>query len=300
MIGPTLAELHRHLDGSIRSETLAELAAAAGVHVPETLLFKPGMGLDDALSRFGFILTLLQDAASLTRVAHEICQDAKAEEIEHLEVRFAPQLHGLTSLAKSVDAVVDGLHDHGSLILCLLYGDPPELLENLVDLARDRPRVVGIDVAGGPASGHRWGLRDYGAGFSKARRLGLGRTIHAGEGRSVAEIKFAIEHLYAQRIGHGVTLLDDPNVVDLVRTRGVTIEACPTSNWHTGVIGQIAEHPLKIWLELGVSVTLCTDNTLLSDTTLPEEYSRVTDALSLSQDEVEKLRLNGVNGRFQC
>ncbi len=300
MTSPTLSELHRHLDGSLRFDTLFELANRAGVHVPDSLLFKPGMGLDDALSRFGFILNVLQDAPSLTRIAHEICEDAEQEAIGHLEIRFAPHLHGLSSLADSIDAVIDGLHDHGYLILCLLYGDPPDLLEHLVDLAHHRPRVVGIDIAGGPSPGHRWGLGDYGHGFSKARRLGLGRTVHAGEGRPVAEIKFAIEHLHAQRIGHGVTLLDDPNVVDLVRARGVTIEACPTSNWHTGVINEIAEHPLKTWLELGVEVTLCTDNTLLSDISLPREYSRVSDALSLTQDEVEQLHLNSVRGRFAC
>ena len=82
MNSPTLAELHRHLDGSLRPDTLAELAAAEGVHVPETLLFKPGMGLDDALSRFGFILSLLQHATPLARVAHEICQDAKEEDLD--------------------------------------------------------------------------------------------------------------------------------------------------------------------------------------------------------------------------
>ena len=270
-----LVDLHRHLDGSLRRSTLAELAGREGVAVPDDLCFAEGMGLEAALSRFGFVLRFLQTPEAVRRVAAELVDDARAEGVTTLEVRFAPQLHRGAPIPAVVDAALEGLAGRAGLILCGLYGEPPSVLQALVDAAAARPGVVGLDLAGGPAPSHRWALMDYAAPFRRAAELGLGRTVHAGEGRPASEIRDAIEVLGAQRIGHGTTLLDDPAVVDLVGERGVVIEACPTSNVHTGVIGAVAEHPLPRWLELGIRATVCTDNTLLSAVTAPVELERV-------------------------
>lgn len=267
-----LADLHRHLDGSLRRSTLDELARERGLSVPADLAFRAGMGLDEALSRFRFTLSLLQDPRVVARVAREICEDADREGVTTLEVRFAPQLHG-GSLEEVTDAALSGLEGRAGLILCGLYGEPPEVLEALVRVAEHRPGVTGIDLAGGPAGGHSFGMRSYAASFARARDLGIGRTLHAGEGRPPAEIRVAIEELFAQRIGHGTTLLDDPSVLDLVRERGVTIEACLTSNVHTGAVSAVEEHPLARWLELGVRACVNTDNTLLSETSSPVEHA---------------------------
>lgn len=295
-----LTELHRHLDGSLRATTVQMLAAEMGIHVPEDIYFYPGMGLGEALSKFSFTLALLQTATSLARVASELCEDARGEGIEHLEIRFAPQLHGRKGLSMDqvIDAVLDGFDMPGGVILCGLYGDAPALLTELVDLAATRPRVIGIDLAGGPTSSHRWGLADYCEPFARARRHGLGRTVHAGEGRPAAEIKFAIEHLNAQRIGHGLSLADDAELVDLVIARGVTIEACPTSNWHTGVIESLSAHPIKHWLGLGVAVAICTDNTLFSNVDLPTELRRTSQATGLSDDELNVIHEAAHQARF--
>ena len=129
-------------------------------------------------------------------------------------------------------------------------------------------------MAGGPARHHAWGLASYAPAFRRAADLGIGRTVHAGEGRPAGEIADAIELAMAQRIGHGTTLLDDPAVVDLVLERGVTLEACPTSNLHTGAIARPEEHPLPRGLALGVRACVCTDNTLFSDVDSPEEHRR--------------------------
>src|SRR5262249_36234683 len=115
-------------------------------------------------------------------------------------------------------------------------------------------------------------LEDYAAPLRRARDLGLGGPVHAGEGRPPQEIRVAVESLLADRIGHGTTLLDDPAVVDLVLARGVVIEACITSNLHTGAIAALSSHPLPRWLSLGVRATVCTDNTLLSVTSASEEH----------------------------
>lgn len=269
-----LAELHLHLDGSLRPQTLAELAAEHSLTVPTDLRFHAGMGLADALSRFAFTLSVLQEPAAVRRVASELCEDAARDGVDALEIRFAPQLHRAASPAAIVDAALEGVQGRAGLILCALYGEDPAIADELVSIAQSRPGVVGLDLAGGPAPAHRFGLRDYARAFTRAKELGLGRTVHAGEGRPVEELRVAIEQLHAQRIGHGTSLLDDPRVVELVLARGVTLEACPTSNVHTGVIRDVAAHPLPKWLALGVRACVCADNTLLSDVSSSEEHAR--------------------------
>jgi adenosine deaminase len=286
-------DLHRHLDGSLRRSTLRELAGRAGVALPDDVRFAAGMGLDGALARFALTLAVLQDAGALARVASEICEDASADGVTTLELRFAPQLHGATdalassapdafragpasarSIDRAIDAVLEGVAGRAGVILCALYGDPPALVDALVDAGASRRGVVGIDLAGGPAPSHAFAMRDYAAAFRRAAARGLGRTVHAGEGRPPDEIRVAIEALGAQRIGHGTTLLADPSVVELVLARGVTIEACPTSNVHTGAIAALADHPLAAWLARGVRACVNTDNTLFSDVQSSDEHAR--------------------------
>jgi len=270
-----LAELHRHLDGSLRPATLRALADQHGVQVPEDIRFYPGMGLHEALARFSVTLSVLQQPEAVRRVAAEMCEDAVAEGITTLEIRFAPQLHHGAPLGDIVDAALEGVDGRAGIILCALYGEPPALVESLVETARTRPGVVAIDLAGGPTPGHDWRMDDYGPAFTQARNLGIGRTVHAAEGRPVEEIRTAIEVLHAQRIGHGTTLLDSAAITQLVLDRGVVIESCPTSNMQTGAIESLGAHPIPKWLARGVKVCVNTDNTLLSDITLPEELSRV-------------------------
>jgi adenosine deaminase len=230
------------------------------------------MGLERALACFRLTLSVLQELDAVRRVAAEMCEDAAADGVTTLEIRFAPQLHG-RPIAEVVDAALDGIAGRAGLLLCGLYGEAPEVLDGLVEVAATRPGVVGIDLAGGPAPGHAWDLASYAPAYRRARELGLGRTVHAGEGRAPAEIATAIDVLGAQRIGHGTTLLDDPRVLELVLARGVTIEACPTSNVHTGVIARVADHPLPRWLALGVRACVNTDNTLFSRVVSSEEHA---------------------------
>jgi adenosine deaminase len=279
----SLADLHRHLDGSMRPETLAELAQRIGKQVPADLPFAPGMGLAKALAKFELTLACLQEPADVRRVASEICEDAEAEGVGTLEIRFAPQLHKGAELEAIIDAALDGINGRAGLILCCLYGEPPMLLDRLVGCAAARQGAVGIDLAGSP-EGSALTLADYAESFQRAGDLGLGRTVHAGEGRPAQEIRDAIELLGAERIGHGTTLLDSPEITELVVKRGTVIEACITSNLHTGVIKSRGAHPIAGWLKAGVKVAICTDNTLLSSTNAQEEFehaSRLLDPASL-------------------
>lgn len=273
--GHGLADLHRHLDGSLRRSTLEALAEPLGVGVPAALGFHPGMGLAEALGCFALTLSVLQQPDAVRRVAAEICEDAEAEGVTTLEIRFAPQLHRGAAPEEIVDAALDGVAGRAGLVLCGLYGEPPAVLVGLVDIARHRPGVVGIDLAGGPASGHAFHLADYATPFAAARAAGLGRTVHAGEGRPPAEVRLAIERLHATRIGHGTTILADPEVVALAVSRGVTLEANVTSNWHVGAIPRLEDHPLAAWLRRGLRACVCTDNTLFSAVDAPEEHRRV-------------------------
>lgn len=293
-----LPDLHRHLDGSLRPSTLRELALAKGREVPGDLAFRAGMGLDEALGRFAFTLSLLQEASAVARVAREAWEDAQADGVTTLEVRFAPQLHCGAALEAIVDAALEGLDGRAGLVLCGLYGEPVASLERLVDVAASRPGVVGLDLAGGPSGAHDVRLEDYAAPFARARSLGLGRTVHAAEGRPPAEIRVAVEQLHAQRIGHGTTLLDDPRVVELVLARGIVIEACPTSNVHTGALARVEDHPLPRWLELGVRACVCPDNTLLSSVTAAEEHRRAGEIPGMNARLLERVIATGHAAAF--
>lgn len=294
-----LVDLHRHLDGSLRLQTLQELADAKGIVVPERVGFFDGMGLEGALACFELTLSVLQAPDAVRRVASEMCEDAAAEGVTTLEIRFAPQLHRGADPAEIVDAALDGVAGRAGLILCGLYGESPQVLERLVSIAEHRPGVVGIDIAGGPSPAHDWSLADYAGPFWRAAELGIGRTVHAGEGRPPAEIRTAIEVLGAQRIGHGTTVLEDPATVDLVLERGVVIEACPTSNVHTGVIRSVAEHPLPKWLALGVKATVCTDNTLFSRVDEPTELRAAASIPGMSDGRMTAVIENGHHAAFR-
>ncbi len=294
-----LADLHRHLDGSLRRTTVEELASALGHDVPEPLGFRAGMGIDAALACFAFSLSLLRTPAAVARVAREMCEDAESEGVTTLEIRFAPQLHVGASVEAIVDAVLGGIEGRAGLILCGLYGEAPATLEALVEIAAGRRGVVGIDLAGAPHAGHEFRLADYRNAFRRAAEVGLGRTVHAGEGRPAEEIRVAVETLGAERIGHGTTLLEDAAVLDLVLERGVTIEACLTSNLHTGAVAALEDHPLPRWLDAGVNACVCTDNTLFSGVTAPVEHHRARDLPGMTESHLERVRAHGHRAAFR-
>jgi adenosine deaminase len=282
----------------LRETTLREMAAGLGVDVPAQFRFWRGMGLAAALRCFELSLAVIQTPEAVRRVAAEVCEDAAAEGVTTLEIRFAPQLHKGAPLEAIVDAAAEGVAGRAGLILCGLFGEDPAIVEALVGAARGCPAVVGIDLAGGPSPAHRHGLSDYARAFSLARDAGLGRTVHAGEGRPAAEIREAIERLHAQRIGHGTTLLEDPAVLGLVLEREVTIEACLTSNVQTGAVNDLAGHPLPRLLASDVKVTVCTDNTLFSDVDAPGEYRRAAALPGLDETAVDALAAFGHAAAF--
>ena len=295
------ADLHRHLDGSLRSNTIRELGEKFDVQIPENFHFSPNMTLDIALRFFDTSLKLLQHKEELTRVANEIVEDALEDNITHLEVRFGPHLHqqnGL-ELEEVIDAVLEGLNGRAGLILCGLYGDDPKLLDQFVNISTSRSGIVAIDLAGGPATGQKFKLDDYASAFTKAKSIGLGRTVHASEGRTPNEIITAITQLHAQRLGHATTLLNSKEALDLVLKNNITIESCPTSNWQCGVVKDLDHHPLPAWLKEGVNVCLNTDNTYFSNINLSQEYENAEKIPGISRQDLMKCVENGLKAKFK-
>ena len=296
-----MIDLHCHLDGSLRIETLAEMTGDERelIDIKKDISFYPNMGIQRALSCFKTTLSVMQTPDRVERITRELCEDVRKFGHSYTEIRFAPQLHEGGAIEEIVDAAISGLDEYSSLILCGLYGESPKVLLDLVEIARTRQQVVGIDLAGAPAKHHKYRLIDYEKPFTMAKKLGIGRTVHASEGRPPKEIETAVKFLHAQRIGHGTTLLEDPRVLELVLEKGITIEACLTSNWHTGAIEKIPDHPIKQWFDKGVRVAICADNILLSDTVLPIEYTKARNFCGLSYKDILQCRIYAENALFR-
>jgi adenosine deaminase len=282
-----MIELHCHLDGSIRQTALIDFLGFD----PKEIYFQKGMGLQNALRSFQTTLGTIQSPDLVQKAVDMLCSDLTLSGVYDAEIRFAPQLHYGAPLEETIDAAISGLYGNKRLILCGLYGEHPKLLDSLVEIAKTREKVVGIDLAGAPDNQHRFSLLDYSGAFTKAKKYGLGRTVHAGEGRSPKEIEVAINFLHAQRIGHGLSVMDDWKTMDLVLQKDVLIEACLSSNYHTGCISEYSEHPMKKWISEGIKFSLCTDNMLLSQTDLENEMYLARVHCGLSKREVALTQL---------
>ena len=287
-------ELHVHLDGSIRRETLFELGKLYNVAIPKQFGFRDGMGLSAALSMFQLTVSLMQDKDIIKRLVEELCDDLYHDGVEYAEIRYAPHLHG-DRLEEIVSSSCDGLRYGYKIILCGLYGYSPQYMETLVELAKKYDNVVGIDIAGGPSDNDKYGLHDYVDAFQEAKKYNIGRTVHVSEGRSPQEIIDAVLMLDAQRLGHACTILESNEAIEIVKDRKVVIEACPTSNVHTGIYRNVLQHPIKKWIEKKIPVTVCADNTLMSRTTTTTELLN----FNFNEEELAWIFKSGYLGSFK-
>jgi len=263
-------ELHLHIDGSLRKETLQEWIPDLHVH---SFGFKKGMNLQECLACFEVTVGALNSPERMERAVRELCEDQKRCGANKSELRFAPHIHGVEP-KEMLEGAVRGLDEDSNLILCGLYGFNPKKIEQLIELAKSEPRVVGIDIAGGPKNTDKWGLHHYVDAYQEAKKYGIGRTAHVGEGRGPQEIIDAIKLLDLQRVGHACSLLNSDHALGLVVDRNIVVEACPTSNLHTGIYKSPSHHPIRRWIEKGVLVSVCADNSLMSSTnTIAEVWS---------------------------
>jgi adenosine deaminase len=307
------AELHCHLDGSVRPQTLIELAAERAITLPahtalgleEYMLVRNAASLEDYLTRFSVTLSVMQDAASLERVARELVIDAARDGVRYIEIRYSPVLNtqeGL-SLDEAVRAplrgIAAGTFETGTaahLIVCALRHLDPSVSSELARLAvayRHRG-VVGFDLAGGerghPASAHA-------EAFAYARVHDLAVTVHAGEGDGADSVRQAVHFCGANRIGHGTRLFEDASLSHYVNDRRIALEICLTSNVQTRAVASYAAHPLRSYFDQGHNVTLNTDNRLMSGVTLTDEFEHAA-SLGFTFAELAMIARNGFASAF--
>ena len=308
------AELHVHLDGSLRPRTLLQLAHTRGVALPATdpaglaraMLATRTSSLEEYLESFRLTLAAMQDAEAIERIAFELGEDHAAEHVRYVEARFCPALctEGGLSSDQVLDAALAGLaRAHAAtgiltnVIVCALRSLPPEVSLDMAELAvsyGDRG-VCAFDLAGAEAGNP---VRDHLDALRTAVGGGLPVTIHAGEGFGAESIRQALELGHARRIGHGTRLAEDPALLAEVRAAGVTLEICLTSNVQTRVAESYATHPLRCFFDQGVDVSLCTDNRLMSGVTLTQEYEHARDALGFTWNELVRIARSGFASAF--
>ena len=308
------AELHVHLDGSLRATTMLELAAEQQKPLPrsDARSLRDYMHVTDArnlveyLERFEVTLSLMQTAESLERIAYELAEDLAGENVRYAEIRYSPLLHtreGLP-LTEAVDAPLRGLaraeRELGirtALIICGIRNMDPATSRDLADLtvAYKGRGVVAFDLAGAeynyPAKKHR-------DAFYTVINRNMATTIHAGEAYGPESIHQALHYCRANRIGHGTRLYEDPDLMRYVRDFRIPIEICLSSNVQTRAVASYADHPVRRYFDEGIVVSLNTDNRLMSGTTLTEEYRLAHEHLGFSWEELKQVALMAFDAAF--
>lgn len=307
------AELHVHLDGSLRPETMIELARAQKVKLPAEdaaalrryMLVDNVRNLEEYLERYLVTLAVMQTPRALERVAYEFVQDVARENVRYVEVRFCPALHTpALTLAQAVEAPLEGVQRGAKetgvrvgLIICGLRTLSPSVSQDLARLAADyrAAGVVAFDLAGAER-GHP--AKDHAKAFAYATAHGLPCTCHAGEADGADSIRQALHVCGAQRIGHGTRLFEDAEVEAEVRERRIPLEMCLTSNLHSHAVPDLAQHPARRYFDAGCVVTLNTDGRLMDGVTLSDEYWVAHTRLGFTRPEIERLILNAFESAF--
>ncbi len=308
-------DLHVHLDGSLRLSTILELAERHKIELPardaEGLRAAMHLGqncgsLVEYLKAFDVTLRVMQTEEALRRIAFELAEDAARESVRYMEVRYAPMLHtrrGL-KLTTVVESVLAGLREaqeklgiESNVIICGIRNVSPEHSLEMAELAvayKGRG-VVGFDLAGAeydhPAKHHK-------AAFQLVRDNNINVTIHAGEAYGPESIAQAIHVCGAHRVGHGCRLRENGDLLHYVNDHRIPLECCPSSNVQTGAIRDLSSHPLKLYKNLGLRVTVNTDNRLVTDTTVSKELWLCHTQLGLGLKDIKQIILSGFKSAF--
>lgn len=307
------AELHLHLDGCLRPQTVADLADAQGIDlgVPRErvgdVLIAPASctSLVELLGYFVVPLKVLQTEEALERVTYELCEDVARENVRYVEIRFAPSLH--TEEGLKLDAVIQAvLHGWeagrrvfglaGGIILCAMRHLPPEETLRVAEAgARYLGQgVIGFDLAGDEAN---YSVMLHREPLLWAKEAGYNLTIHAGEAAGARSVRDAVEAVGARRIGHGTRSGEDPSLLPILAERNITLEMCPTSNLQTCAVPALAAHPLARFYHAGVPVTVNTDNRTVSQTSMTRELT-VGSELGLSTSDLARVTLGALEAGF--
>lgn len=310
-----LIELHRHLDGSIRLQTVLEVAAERGIVMPgddidslrpHVVVQGRAAGLMDFIGRFRWLTAILHDLETCRRVAYENVEDALREGIDYIELRFSPwfmaETHRLDP-AGVVEAVADGViaAERDTGVRAQLIGimsrtyDTETCHRELDALLAHRDHLVAIDLAGDEQKFPAGLFRDH---FRRARDAGLRVTVHAGEVDGPGSVWAAIRELGAARIGHGIHSLEDPQLADYLVEHRVGLEIAITSNIQIGVVEDYAEHPAKRILEAGILANLNTDDPAISGIDLRHEYEVAAPRAGLTPAQTRQAQANALEMAF--
>ena len=292
-----LIDLHLHLDGSMSLQCARSLAKKQGITLPDDneLLTKLRVSedcqdLNEYLERFDLPLSLLQTYDAVKEATARLCDELAESGLLYAEIRFAPQFHmqkGLTQ-KEVVEAAIEGLSIgklKASLILCCMRGtdNRKENMET-VRLVKEYlgKGVCAVDLAGAEALFPNENFVDV---IEYARSLSLPMTLHAGEALGADSVRSAIS-LGAWRIGHGVRSFGDSELIKILAEKKIPLELCPTSNLNTRIFEKLSEYPIREFLNANICITINTDNISVSATSLANEYQKIADTFSLTEDEV--------------
>lgn len=310
-----LIDLHRHLDGAIRLETVVELAQEKGIELPayDVESLRPWVvvedradGLMDFLGRFRYLTAILTDLDACRRVAYENVEDAKNEGIDYIELRFSPwfmaETHSLVpeGVVEAVaDGVIAGERDFGVRaqmigIMSRTY-DTDTCHRELDALLAHRDHLVAIDLAGDE---EQFPARLFREHFRRARDAGLQVTVHAGEVEGPHSVWEAIHELGASRIGHGIHSLEDPELVDYLVAKGIGLEVNITSNIQIGTVDRYASHPARDILEHGILANLNTDDPAISGIDLRHEFEVAAPRAGLTPELTRQAQANALEMAF--
>lgn len=310
-----LIDLHRHLDGSVRLETVIELADQQGIELPArdveslrpyVVIEGKAAGLMDFIGRFQYLTAILHDLDACRRVAYENVEDAKREGIDYIELRFSPwfmsETHELDP-AGVVDAVADGIKaaERDTGVRAQMIGimsrtyDTETCHRELDALLAHRDHLVAIDLAGDEV---KFPARLFREHFKRARDAGLEVTVHAGEADGPDSVWSSIRELGATRIGHGIHSLRDPALVEYLAENRIGLEVSITSNIHTGTVEDYASHPAREILELGLLANLNTDDPAISGIDLRHEFEVAAPRAGLSAAMTRQAQANALEMAF--
>lgn len=310
-------DLHRHLEGSLRLGTMTEIAREYQMDLPgnDPEAFKhlvqitpeDELDADVFLSKFKTLRLFYRSREIIERVAYEAVADAAAENIVYMELRFTPialarlQDYALSDVTDWVIAATQRARsDFGidvRLIVSMNRHESVELGEEVVEiaLARQDQGVVGVDLAGAE---NKFSGAPFARVFRKARASGLNVTIHAGEWAGPESVREAVDLLGANRLGHGVRIIQDSDMIRVAREKGIALEVCPTSNWQSGVVPSLEQHPLRDLYQVGLLTTINTDDPSISAINLTDEYLRVMEHLQFSLDDIKQHVMNAAHASF--
>lgn len=310
-----LIDLHRHLDGSVRLETILELGQTYGLPLPAQDIegLRPYVQVTDVqagvmefIARFEWMTKILVNEDACRRVAYECVEDLVKEGIDYAELRFSPwfmaETHHLNPVGV-IDAVVDGVRaaslDTGTPvnligILSRTYG-PDICRKELAAILSRREAFIAVDLAGDEA---HYPAEWFESHFSLVRDAGLHVTIHAGEADGPQSIWQAIQRLGAERIGHAVQAVKDEQLLDYMANRHIAVEVNLTSNVQTSTVRSYADHPVRLFVERGICATLNTDDPGISAITLPYEYNVAAPRAGLSREQIYRLQKNALEASF--